>query len=362
MNTHLSAGQLRSYVTTERHPEVDILRVTDNSPEGCVRQRQAELCAEFHLDLFQFLDAVRDFDKGAEIDPEYREAVHQFKETPAADHGDQLEYTRIWMGCVPPTEGNPPYAVVMGERFTGEWGRRRRPVVILDEAKSLHQQDYPDMDDFLEAVIALKDLYSAQATTISGEARLSPMRIYTPLKGTSEKVDDMANGRGWFFGRLESAPGLTWYDAKVSDAELEAGFPFFRSRTLTAGVMEPPFADDEAMCAYALSSLAAHDRLTWRPHCLSYDGNEFPGVILAAGYVALALERYPWVEDLNNRTSFGTGYDKVAPRLEDLPGEVKGRLNLRRNHRDALAFQAGVPVEDIVRRRASEQKRRRPLG
>lgn len=300
MNVYLSPeGKLLSHVKAETHPKLAMLQLVDTSEAGQARSGQEE--------------------------------------------GDTLEYTRIWMAVEPPAGGAPPYAAVVGERFDGKWGRQRRPLVLLDEATCVPRMvrdeeqggqvfkelQYPDMQDFIEAVIALKDMYHVD-------------RFFGVPQREEQKLDYERPKQGWFYTALESVHGLQWYEDGLEEWQLKEQFPFYHSREVTAGLSHVPHAEDEELCLYALNSLFSHDRLEVRPHCKFFDDNLFPATQLAVGRLALALEFYPWVEDLNETTSHGAGYDRSIP--DDAPPAVRRQALRRQVAKLALDFQAGGAI------------------
>lgn len=373
-----AAGKRHSHISIEWRSKLEVAEVTDTSPAAYARLLDMPL--EEWEGVPGFRNAQDRYHAGRlEGGPDSVEAVARARGVTmkrlvkALEHADQgveaetLEYTRIEMGVsrlasVKHADGRvevvPPYACVVGERFTGEWGHVRRPFVLLDEAKALDDVTYPDLDDFIAAVVALKDIYHAPAGV--------PVRIYCSGQRQDLQTGEVTGPRDYFFTALQRAHGLTWYnrlnaDSKIGvatdDAEHAAKYPFFVTMDHIGAVMEPLFADDPEMAAHRVNSLFAHDQLEVRPHCTIYDNvadsQDMPGPKLALGYVALAMEYIPWVEEWRRPFERPGGY--AMPSHEDIE---KADRELQRRHKrhGAVARMAGGALlnNGAMRRMASQ--------
>ncbi len=143
--------------------------------------------------------------------------------------------TRIWIGVVPgediDKEAVPGYACAIGEIYDGDPMQRDRKRVVLDEGIALDPRDFspeerayhgikedalehPTLYTLRDAVIALKDIYWADA-------------IYVPP------------GNPRFFRFFQSSDGLFNYDSRYGDSRYSSKMPFYVSRRrVCSGVMQ----------------------------------------------------------------------------------------------------------------------------
>lgn len=377
------AGKRHSHITIEWHRALDLAEVTDTSPAAYARKLGIPLEDKSET-KFGFATAQRAYRaKRMEGAPDSLRGIGDSWGIPLlrmvqtmehADLGVQaetLEYCRIEMGVtrlsmVKLADGRkeviPPYACVVGERFTGEWGHRRRPFVLLDEATSLEDVKYPDLDDFIAAVIALKDIYHGSVDVPGHPGQ--PVRIYC-----SGQRQDLAKGTtsgpaDFFFTSLQRAHGLTRYDRTHPDNEIGRAsddadharkYPFFLTMDHIGSILEPPFVDDEDLAAHKLNALFAHNQLEVRPHCGVYDrladAPSMPGPKLALAYAALAMEYVPWAEEWRRRWQAPTGYD--LPSVEQLD-EMEKAHGRRRDTRTSTRVIGGPLANDNNRRRMAK--------
>lgn len=345
-----AAGHLQPYVRSEKHQQRELIDLTDHSPAAYARQvglRAGDLAELLHptkeRDPDRRFEAWRDeclARAQADRDDAYMERLERLDRAAMKAHLERinarsnpevLQYSRIWMGVHGPEGAAPPYACVVGERFDGVWGRQeRRPLVLLDECKSLEEHQYPDLVDFFAGLVALKDLYRPEQEHVD-------FRIYyiPPRRGAEGlKLDP-------FWDRLYRLPGLVYYDEDRQPHEHRARYPLFKSTFCRAGVQAAPFEADPDRLRYKMESLFAHDQLIVRPHCTIYDSAEYPTPELTVAMVALALEAFPWIEELRDTQDDGSGYGTREER-EAAERALSAEQRRQRRRRDTMLESAGA--------------------
>jgi len=217
--------------------------------------------------------------------------------------------SRIWMGIVPPSEGDPGYAAVLGEIYDPSLQQRERMVRLMDEGVALVPGDFsgpekkyfdipegcnirPTKKRLGQAIIGLKDIYWPSLVLVP------------PGIGSTERSDIRSASFTEFVRRLD---GLVSYDNALGPRYFRRWWPFYRSNyRLVDGVVEVP-NEDISYNKALIDSMAEANKLEVAKHCTVYLEEKRPMTRRCVGMVLAEMEMHDLTYELRE-WKFGDGY------------------------------------------------------
>ena len=212
--------------------------------------------------------------------------------------------TRIWIGVVPPEDVNgehcPGYACAVGEVYDGDPMQRDRKRIVLDEGVCLDPADFspkerlyygirndqtshPTLYTLKDAVLALKDLYWAEA-------------VFVPP------------GNPRFFRFFQSTDGLFSYDSRYGDARYKRHQPFFVSRRRTCNGVFQVDHEERAHNLELVNSLLDTGLLDIYTNLTNFWDRRLPTAYRAIGLVCAEMQLHDMTYAIREM-SFSDGYE-----------------------------------------------------
>jgi len=255
--------------------------------------------------------------------------------------------SRVWMGVVPPENGEPGYVAVLGEIFDPTQRMHERKVRVIDEGVALDPVDFTDAEckyydidpgscmnptktRLMRAVVGLKDLYWPQRCILPPES---------PRGSTGYRGDRAAPPFTEFVRR---ADGLMYYNSEYGTRHYRKWYPFFQSTQKTIdGVVEAQQEDRD----YNLSLIDAmydSNLLFIYSHCTIYNDQQLVNSRRCVGMVLAEMEMTS-AAYMQKPVELRSGY--AEPTDED---DMEDLLDQEEIDRDEVRkWVAGRKIEDI---------------
>ena len=208
--------------------------------------------------------------------------------------------SRIWMGVVPPEDGEAGYTCVLGEVYNpAQLAQREKPVILLDEAVALDPADFnkreraywdirdderqqPTKRRLGRAVVALKHLYY-------------PHRILVPpsTDRRGQLIMDGARPEAPFTGFIRRLDGLMAYPEGYGHRWRQKWFPFYQTPCQPEEGVQEAYQEDRAYNRSLLDALFDAQLLTVLSHCTIYADEKLAASRRAVGLVLAEMEMRP---------------------------------------------------------------------
>lgn len=249
--------------------------------------------------------------------------------------------SRVWLGVVPPEEGEPGYACVLGEVYDQDPRPAERVVRLLDEAIALDPKDFsarerkqydipennlekPTKKRLAQAVVSLKDIYW-------------PQKVLVPPGRGTDKGERRPSPFTAFMQRID---GLQMYDPGLGPYFFKRWYPFYVGRQRTVDGVTEVDQEDPAYNLFLLDALYEAGKLKVNlADCPLFDRGQYQCARRCVGMVLYEMEQDDLTHQLRTWT-FGDGYGEGANEDEELLAEAKDQRQAAGAAWDAWARRA----------------------